>query len=173
MTPTTATRVPLPITPGDEMVVLQRFHPDVTWTGTINENGMGPGSPPMTAVGRGTHRLIQDGRWIVGDYEQDQFGPDGDFLLRWQLHWVAGWDPTHDEFRAILADNYGHADVMRGAVSGDSLVFETLGESEARARLVWDVSDPSDITWTNEISLGGRPWMLVENYHLKPIAGES
>jgi hypothetical protein len=155
------------------MVALRRFHPDVTWTGTINENGMGPGSPPMTAVGRGAHRLIQDGRWIVGDYQQDQFGPDGGFVLTWQLHWVAGWDPMNNEYRATLADNYGHADVMRGTVSGDRLVFETIGEAAVRLRLVWDVSDPSDITWTNEISLGGASWALVETYHLNPSAQTS
>jgi hypothetical protein len=85
---------------------------------------------------------------------------------------VAGWDPTNDEFRAILADNYGHADVMRGEISGDRLVFETLGESEARVRLLWDVSDPSDITWTNEVSVGGSPWVLIETYHLTPTTGE-
>ena len=126
MTSRESATVPMPITPGGEMDALRRFHPDVTWTGTINENGMGPGSPPMTAVGRGTHRLIQGGRWIVGDYEQDQFGPDGAFVLTWQLHWVAGWDPTNQEYRATLADNYGHADVMHGHITGDRLVFETV-----------------------------------------------
>ena len=38
-------RVPQPITPAREMDALARFHRDVTWTGTIAENGMGPGTP--------------------------------------------------------------------------------------------------------------------------------
>ena len=35
------------------------------------------------------HEIIQDGRWIVGTYQQDQFLADGTFVLTWQLHWVA------------------------------------------------------------------------------------
>lgn len=38
--------------------------------------------------------------------------------------WIVGWDPTHGEYRATLADSYGHADVMRGRVDGDRLIFE-------------------------------------------------
>ena len=76
---TDTARVRKPIPPGPEMEALARFHRDVTWTGSIEEGGMGPGTPAMTAIGSGTHRLIQDGRWIVGDYEQDQFLLDGTF----------------------------------------------------------------------------------------------
>jgi hypothetical protein len=68
---------------------------------------MGPGTPAMTATGWGKHHHIQDGRWIVGTYEQDQYLADGTFVLKWQLHWVAGWDPAHGEYRATIADNYG------------------------------------------------------------------
>jgi hypothetical protein len=39
---------------GPEMAALGRFHRDVTWKGPIHEGGMGPGTPTMTAVGRGT-----------------------------------------------------------------------------------------------------------------------
>jgi len=161
-------KVPRPITPGSEMKALDRFYPDVTWTGTISEDGMGPGTPPMTAVGRGTHERIQGGRWLVGTYEQDQSLLDGTFVLKWQLHWVVGWDPTNDEYRATMADNYGHADVMRGHIDGDRLVFESIGDSPVRLRLTWDASDPTDITWRNEMSAGGSPWFLVEDYHMKP-----
>lgn len=157
-----------PMPAGPEMEALRRFHPDVTWTGVIEPGGMGPGSPPMTATGHGRHVVIQDGHWIVGDYEQDQFDGDGAFVLKWQLHWVAGWDPTSERYRATLADNYGHADVMQGHVDGDRLIFETIGESPVRLRLVWDVSDPEDMIWTNEMSVGGGSWTLVETYHLVP-----
>jgi hypothetical protein len=88
----------------------------------------------MTAVGWGQHQTIQDGRWIVGSYQQDQYLTDGTFVLTWQLHWVAGWDPTAGEYRATLADNYGHGEVMRGWIDGDRLVFETSRGPPARAR---------------------------------------
>src|SRR3954470_22217473 len=35
---------------------------------------------PMSANGGGTHEVIQDGRWIVGNYRQDQLLPDGTFV---------------------------------------------------------------------------------------------
>jgi hypothetical protein len=77
--------VPKPITPGPEMAALARFHTDVTWTGTIQPGGMGPGTPAMTAVGWGKHETIQDG-----------------------------------------------------------------------------------MVWKNEMSVGGAPWSLVEEYHCRP-----
>jgi Protein of unknown function (DUF1579) len=161
-------QVPLPITPGPEMAALERFHTDVTWTGTIQAGGMGPDTPAMTAQGRGTHRLIQDGRWIVGTYQQDQFLPDGTFVLTWQLHWVAGWDPAAGEYRATVADCYGHAEVLRGWIDGDRLTFETLGDPPVRLRLTWDATDPGAIIWRNELSVGRGPWTLVEEYRCTP-----
>lgn len=168
VTATDVTSVPKPIEPGPEMQALTRFHVDSTWTGTVSEGGMGPGTPAMTAVGHGTHSTIQGGRWIVGTYEQDQFLADGTFVLRWELHWVAGWDPQHQEYRATVADCYGNADVMRGTIEGDRLTFESIGEPPVRLRLVWDFSDPERWTWRNEMSVGGTPWFLIEEYELTP-----
>jgi hypothetical protein len=160
--------VPQPITPGQEMEKLGRFYPDVTWTGTIREGGMGPGSPVMTGVGRGTAQTIQDGRWIVFDCEQDQFLPDGTFVLKWQLHWVSGWAPEHGDYRAVMTDNYGHADVFRGHIDGDRLVYESLEGASARLRFTWDASQPGVIVWRNEIATGGGSWFLIEEYAMVP-----
>lgn len=161
-------QVPKPITPGAEMEALARFHFDTKWKGAIEEGGMGPATPAMTGVGWGNHERIQDGCWIVGNYGQDQYLLDGTFVLRWQLHWVAGWDPTRGEYRATVADNYGHAEIMRGWIDGDRLTFESIGDPPVRLRLVWNVSDPTDMTWRNEMSVGGAPWTLVEEYHMTP-----
>jgi hypothetical protein len=161
-------RIPKPIVAGTEMDALARFYPDVTWTGIIKAGGMGPGTPEQIANGWGKHERIQDGRWIVGTYQQDQRLLDGTFVLRWELHWVVGWDPANGEYRATLADNYGHADVMRGHINGDQLVFESMGNAPVRLRLTWDASDLSHHTWRNEVSIGGGAWSLVEDYHMIP-----
>jgi hypothetical protein len=160
--------VPRPITAGVEMTALARFLPDATWSGQIEEGGMGPGTPPMTAQGRGVHHVIQDGLWIVGDYSQEQYALDGSHVLTWQLHWVVGWDPANHEYRATLADNNGHADVMRGQIDGDRLTFHSLGDGPVRLRLIWDASNPDDLIWTNEASVENGPWTLVETYHMRP-----
>jgi hypothetical protein len=161
--------VPIPIDAGAEMKDLARFHRDVTWTGAIEPHGMGPGSPRMTAVGGGRHEVIQDGRWIVGDYHQDQFLIDGTFVLRWQLHWVAGWDPAAQEYRATVADIYGHAEVMRGWIEGDLLTFQSIGDPPVRIRLSWHLTDADTIIWLNEASIGGGPFTLVERYECRTV----
>jgi hypothetical protein len=155
------------------MAALHRFFRDVTWTGTIVPGGMGPGSPEMTAVGRGTHRTIQDGIWIVGDYEQEQRLTDGTFVLTWRLLWVAGWDPDAGEYRATHADNYGHAGVMRGRLDGERLTFESLGGGPVSLRMVWDLTDPKAMTWRNEMSVGNAPFALVEEYALEPVEADA
>lgn len=157
-----------PRRPGPEVAALERFYRDVTWTGTIEANGMGPGSPLMTAQGRGVHHRLHDGLWIVGDYWQDQFLADGTFALTWRLHWVTGWDADAGQYRATLNDNYGHADVMRGHLDGDRLVYETLDDRPVRLRLVWDLSDQDAPVWTNEACVDGRTWQLIESYQLWP-----
>jgi len=167
-TPGDAAAVPQPIGVGPEMAALGRFCTDVTWKGTIHAGGMGPGTPAMTGVGRGTVQTIQDGRWLVLDCEQDQFLLDGTFVLRWQLHWVSGWAPEYGEYRAVMTDNYGHADVFRGRIDGDRLVFESLEGATARLRFTWDASDPAVITWRNEMAAGDGPWFLIEEYRMVP-----
>ena len=161
--------VPKPIEVGPEMAALRRFLPDtVTWEGAIHEGGMGPGTPAMRGIGRGTAKIIQDGRWIAGDYEQDQFLADGTFVLKWQLHWVSGWAPRHGEYRATMADNYGNADVYRGHIEGDRLVFESMAGAGTRLRFTWDASDPSVITWRNEMAVENGSWFLIEEYPMVP-----
>jgi uncharacterized protein DUF1579 len=161
-------QIPAPIDVGPEMDTLARFHPDVAWSGAIQEGGMGPGTPAMTAVGGGTTERIQDGRWIVGDYWQDQYLADGTFVLRWQLHWVTGWDPRAGEYRATIADNYGNAMVMRGWIDGDQLTFETIDAEPVRLRMVWDATEPGVLMWRNEMSIAGGPFTLVEEYRCTP-----
>jgi hypothetical protein len=157
--------VPKPIEVGPEMEALRQFVSDaVTWEGTIHEEGMGPGTPEMKGIGRGTATIIHDGRWIVGDYEQDQFLTDGTFVLKWQLHWVSGWSPQHGEYRASMADNYGNAGVYRGRIDGDRLVFESLPGEDARLRFTWEVIDPDVTLWRNEMAIADGDWFLIEEY---------
>jgi hypothetical protein len=168
-TSTDVAAVPKPIDVGPEMEALRRFYGNVTWKGTIREGGMGPGTPQMNGVGRGTVQPIQGGRWFVGDFEQDQFLEDGTFVLKWQLHWVSGWAPEYGEYRAAMADNYGHTDVYRGHIDGDRLVFDSMGETGTRLRFTWDASDPTVTKWRNEMAVGNGPWFLIEEYMMVPV----
>ena len=163
-----AAKIPRPVTAGPEMEALGRFYRDVTWKGAISAGGMGPGTPAMTGVGHGTAHAIQDGRWIVLDCAQDQFLDDGTFVLTWQLHWVSGWAPEHGGYRAVMTDNYGHADVYRGHLDGDRLVFDSMPGAAPRLRFTWDASEPAVITWRNEMSVADGSWLLIEEYPMVP-----
>jgi hypothetical protein len=161
--------IPRPVVPGEEMDALKRFHLDVTWQGHIQEGGMGPGTPFQTATGRATHHLIQDGRWVVGDFEQDQFLEDGTFILKWELHWVCGWDPANQEYRATVADCYGHTEVMRGRIEGDLMIFESMRDTPPMLKMTWDASSPDVIKWRNEMTFDGVDWQLIEEYPMVPL----
>jgi hypothetical protein len=92
--------------------------------------------------------------------------------LKWQLHWVSGWAPEQGEYRAVMTDNYGHADVYRGHIDGDRLIFESVEKTGIRLRFTWDASDPDVITsgfpWRNEMSAGEGSWFLIEEYSMAP-----
>ena len=160
--------VPKPIQVGSEMDALSRFCRDSTWEGWIHEGGMGPGTPLMKGIGRATFKSIQDGRWFAGDFEQEQLLEDGTFVLKWELHWVVGWSPRFGEYRASMADNYGNADVYRGNIEGDRLVFESMPDAPVRLRFTWDASDPAVTTWRNEMALQDGSWFLIEDYPMVP-----
>ena len=38
-----------------------------------------------------------------------------------------------------------------------------------RLRLVWDVSNPRELRWRNEMSVAGGPFGLVEEYRMTPV----
>jgi hypothetical protein len=160
--------IPRPADPGPEMAALARFHRDGTWHGIIHAGGMGPGTPAQTAVGTASHRWIQGGRWVVGDYAQDQYLPDGTFVLRWELHWVCGWDPVSEAYQATIADNYGRTDVLAGRIDGDRMLFETTGDRVPRIRLTWDLTPQGSIRWRNETTFDGVSWIPIEDYEIVP-----
>jgi hypothetical protein len=167
MTVTTTPTLPRSAVAGPEMAALAPFYRDWRWTGTIQAGGMGPGSPEMSGVGRADCRLVQDGLWYACDFAQEQRLVDGTFVLRWQLHWVAGWDAGANEYRASSADNNGpNLALYRGRIDGDRLVYESLQDGFPRIRLTWILRDPDHCTWRNEFTLDGQTWGLIEEYEM-------
>ncbi len=153
--------------PGPEVRKLERFHANGTWTGKVEANGMGPGSPEMEAKGRATCEWIQDGLWLSCDFEQDQFA-QGDKVLTWKAKWIVGWDSRVQEYRAVGVDTNGNSFIFGGKIEGDSLVMESLGDSPVKLRFIWDATDPKAVKWKNEMSLNNGPWQLIEEYIITP-----
>ncbi len=98
---------------------------------------------------------------------QEQRLADGTFVLRWQLHWVAGWDARAGEYRASSADNNGpNLSIFRGRIEEKRLVYESLSAELPRIRLTWIIDDATHARWRNEYTLGGEAWVLVEEYRM-------
>jgi len=171
MTTETMTSLPRSAEAGPEMLALAPFYRDWVWSGTIEAGGMGPGSPAMQAKGQAKVGSIQGGLWYEGDFEQDQYLADGSFVLRWQLHWVTGWDRGAAEYRATSADNNGpNMALYRGWIDGDRLIYESMSTTVPRIRLTWLLKDPTHATWRNEYTLDGETWNLIEEYAMT-VAG--
>lgn len=161
-----------PVRPGTETEALKRFLVDCTWTGEIEEGGMGPGSPAMTAVGKARVDWISDGMWAVSDMEQQQF-IGGQEVLTWKAHLIAGWDFSANEYRAAVADSNGNLGLYSGQIDGNRLTFTSVGEyiiwgQPTMLRLIWDIQDSGTMKWRNEASVKGGPWTLVEEYTMVP-----
>jgi hypothetical protein len=165
-----STQLPRSAVPGPEMAALAPFYRDATWTGRIRAGGMGPGSPEMTGRGSARCRPIQDGLWYDCDFEQEQRLADGTFVLRWQLHWITGWDGGAGEYRAASADNNGPTLAMyRGTIESNRLVYEPIQQDLPRIRLTWELKAPGHCAWRNEYTLDGEAWNLIEEYDMELV----
>jgi len=153
--------------PGPELRELARFHPNGTWTGTVLPGGMGPGSPEMTARGHARCDWIIDGLWLSCHLEQDQFVGE-EKILTWKARWIAGYDASAGEYRAVGVDSNGVSFIFHGSIVGDSLIMDSMGEGPVRLRFTWTAPPGRPVSWKNEISVAGGPWQLIEEYDIKP-----
>jgi hypothetical protein len=104
----------------------------------------------------------------VGDYAQDQFLEDGSFVLKWELHWVCGWDPARGVYRATIAANYGRTALLEGRIEADRMTFESIDPQPPHIRLTWDLTQAGTVIWRNEMSIDRLEWFLVEDYEILP-----
>ncbi|WP_250988150.1 DUF1579 family protein [Methanoculleus oceani] len=163
---TTARWEPTVRKPGPETEALARFHPNGTWTGTVQADGMGPGSPEMEARGRADCEWIINGLWRSCRFEQDQFVA-GEKVVTWKAHWIAGWDARTKEYRGMAVDSNGISMMFRGRLEGDRLIMESM-EPAVSLRFIWDAADPRAIIWMNEIMTEDGSWRLIEEYVIRP-----
>ncbi len=158
---------PAVLKPGPQTKALSRFYRNGTWTGTVKENGMGPGSPEMVGKGRAACEWIINGLWLSCTFTQDQLVGDKK-VLTWEAKWILGWDAIAREYKAVGVDSNGVSFQFKGQIEGDKLIMESTGESPAKLRFTTDASDPNAIKWKNEISIDNGPWKLIEEYIIIP-----
>jgi hypothetical protein len=149
------------------MAALRDFNFNCTWTGVVQAGGMGPGSPEMTATGQAIFTPIMDGAWLVGTFTQDQRVGDR-VLIHWDSHFVVGWNPATHDYRITFVDNTGTSGLMHGWIVGDRFIVEPLGDAPMRLRMIWERVGDGTVRWTNEGSINGGPWVLIEAYTCIP-----
>jgi hypothetical protein len=154
--------------PGPETHALSRFHRNVTWVGTVKANGF---LPEMTTKGHGTFRWLNRGLWVLGEFHQDQFR-DGRKVAEWDAQYIAGWDHSRQCYVAFAAESNGRCVPFTGVIDGDRFVITsdsaTIGGAPIRLRIIWDLSTPGIMHWSNEMSLSDGPWTLIEEYDMRP-----
>jgi hypothetical protein len=160
---------PKPATPGPEMEALMRFHRDVRWTGRVRAAA---DVPEMAASGQGHFRITSNGLWIIGEFAQDQFH-EGFKVTEWSAHYIAGWDTARRCYVAFAADSNGRSVPFTGAIEGDRFIITSEGayidNAPARLRMIWDAGSPAFMSWRNEMSVAGGPWVLIEEYEMQPM----
>jgi hypothetical protein len=161
---------PAPPTAGPETKALGFLNGNMTMTGTLKANAMGPGSPEMPS--HGTHKChwTMNNLWLACDIE-DITGT-GAKSMKWMGHVVAGWDFEAKGYRGFIVDNMGTSGTMTGKIDGTKLVWDS-GEAmmmgqPLKYRITMDFTDPKAIKFTDERSMKGGPYVLAEEAVMKP-----
>jgi hypothetical protein len=92
------------------------------------------------------------------------------FQIADELIEYPSWAAASGEYRATVADRYGHTEIMRGRLDGDLMVFESMRDIPPLLKMTWDTSSPGYPTWRNEMTFDGENWQLIEQYRMVPIA---
>lgn len=80
-------------------------------------------------------------------------------MITWRAHYVVGWDPRAATYHVTYVDNNGSASLLHGRIGGQRFVIEAPLEGVG----------PGKVTWRNECSIAGGPWLLVEEYLCMPL----
>jgi Protein of unknown function (DUF1579) len=138
----------------------------ISWTGTLQANAIGPGSPEGQIAGRGTGTWVNDGLYLL--FAGEQTYTLGELTWAWKGHFLIGYDPAVQRYREILADNIGMGlkdctlqDTRLTVDFPPGVAFEAAGHS-IRYRQTYDWAEPGKITLTMEREVDGGDWVLTE-----------
>jgi hypothetical protein len=100
----------------------------------------------------------------------------GKTAMKWQGHWVFGWDTMAKAYRGTMISTMGDMTEMKGTLDGSKLTWET-GEMKGlpqgmptKARVTLDATDAKAIKFTEEGYLNGK-WVTTGTAVHKPSGG--
>jgi hypothetical protein len=162
-----------PPKPGPETEALKPFAKSITSTGTMNAGAMGPGSPEMPTKGKATCKWVLNNLWIACDIEETSGA--GKTAMKWQGHWVFGYDFLAKGYRGTMTSSMGAQMRMKGTLEAQKLTWETVDEMKmpgmpSKTRITLDATDPKAIKFTDEGLVGGK-WVAMSTATHRPAGG--
>jgi hypothetical protein len=148
--------------PGPAHKLLESFAGD--WKG---EETMHPSQwDPKGGKAQGTTRarVVCDGFYVAGDYEQARDG-----AVTFRGHSVMGYDPNAQEYTLHWFDSMGMgAEVFRGKLQ-DRVLALTSKNPMGHNRLTYDLSEKGTLRMKMEMSADGKQWQAMFDgvYHKK------
>ena len=145
--------------PGPEHDALKPFVHNVTSTGTMAANAMGPDTPEMATKGKAMCKWLPGNMWAVCDI--DDTSGTGKSAMHWMGHWVFGYDMMAKGYRGVMTDNMGMMMPMKGTLEGTKLTWESMNETKApnmpsKSRMTLDATDAKAIKFTEEGFMNGK-----------------
>lgn len=151
-----------PPKPGPETEALKPFSKSLSSTGTVPAGAWGA-NPEMPTKGRATCRWVLGNLWIQCDIQETT--GKGKQAMKWQGHWVFGYDFAEKGYRGTMTDNFGMQVPLKGTLEGSKLTWES-GEVQmmghpTKIRITEDATDPKAIKFTSEHEMNGK-WVVDE-----------
>jgi hypothetical protein len=145
--------------PGPETLAIKKFTRSATWEGHLPAGALGLDAPAMPTRGHMKCKWCVNDLWLVVEIE-DVMGTGKDARV-WKAVWVSGWDFGHKEYRGAIFDSFGNSSMMRGLLTGHTLVFESMDDVlmhgiPTRLRFTFDNSEEKGIKFTAEHSVDGK-----------------
>lgn len=160
-----------PPKPGPEQDALKPFAKGGAMTGTH----MMPDGKEMPTKGKATCKWIDGNMWVACDLEETT--GTGKTAMKWNGHWVFGYDNVAKAYRGYMVDNMGMSGRMKGTLDGTKMVWESMDEMKGppgmptKQRVTEDVSDPKVDKMTFEGMMNGK-WVPMGSSTIKMAGGK-
>ncbi len=147
--------------------------PLATSTGTRTT----PDGKEIPTKGKETCKWIDGNMWAACDI--DETAGSGKSAMKWQGHWVFGYDTVAKGYRGVMTDNFGMMGRMKGTLeSPGKMVWESMDEMKnpppgmpSKERVTDDASNPKEEKMTFEGWMGGK-WVQTGSGAFKSGGGK-
>ena len=157
--------------PGPETMALAFMAGNMTWTGKVMANAMGPGTPEMATKGSAKCKWVHAKLWVQCDVSDTWTAGKAKMTMTGTM--LTGWDFMAKGYRGTWADSMGGAMFMAGKLEGTKFVLESKGDYSMMGqpmafRITWDWADAKAPKMMQEVKMGAKgAWTLTTESVIK------